>query len=174
MGTILWFTGLSGAGKSTLAEALRSRLNALGKTIFMLDGDEVRKMHGHRHGFSREDIRENNRLIAQYAKEKGESYDFVLVSAISPFSEDRAESRKTLGKKYIEIFVDTPLHAVIARDTKGLYAKAKRGEMGDLIGMSDTNPYERPVNPDITIETNRESVERCVEKILAFIAQSAI
>ena len=118
MGTVLWFTGLSGSGKSTLAEALCTHLETLNKKVSILDGDEIRKMHGSRHGFSREDIRENNQLIAQYAKEKSGSHDFVLVSVISPYAEDRANSKKIIGEGYLEIFVDCPIEICIERDTK--------------------------------------------------------
>ncbi len=170
MGKVLWFTGLSGSGKSTLANALHTTLKKIEKSAYLLDGDEVRKMHGHKHGFSRDDIRENNRLIAEYAKEKAASNDFVLVSVISPFLEDRARSRQIIGEGYIEVFIDCPLEVCIARDTKGLYAKAKAGEKDDLIGMSDKNPYEKPINPEITIKTNEVSIEQGIEKLTEFLS----
>ncbi|RJQ34485.1 adenylyl-sulfate kinase [Candidatus Parcubacteria bacterium] len=163
MSRILWFTGLSGSGKTTLARALKTRLEASRKIVSLVDGDDVREKHATPLGFSRDDIRKNNRLLAELALKQSADNDFVLVSAISPYAEDRANSRALLGDQYIEVFVDTPLSICIERDVKGLYAKGKRGEM-EIIGMSDNRPYERPERPDIRISAET-SVHKSIEKL---------
>ena len=169
MGLVIWFTGLSGSGKTTLAQALCECLEKVGKRGFILDGDEVRKRHTGHLSFSREDISRNNMFIAQLAKEKSEAYDFVLISVIAPHQKDRELSHKILGARYIEVFVDCPLETCLKRDVKGLYKKARIGEMDNLIGIGKENPYEKPVNPDITIKTNIMSVEESIEMLIKFL-----
>src|SRR3989344_5207636 len=121
MGTVLWLTGLSGSGKSTLAEALKKTYETQRKRVCIIDGDAVRQKDARPLGFSREDIRENNRRIALLAKEKKQEYDLVFISVIAPFREDRARSREIIGSHFFEVFVDCPLAACIQRDVKGLY-----------------------------------------------------
>ena len=169
IGKIIWFTGFSGSGKTTLAGALRDALIGFSKTCEILDGDAVRSKE-HKHlGFSREDIRENNKRLAELALEKSKKHDFILVSVISPFQEDRAMARKLAGKKFIELFVDCPLEKCIERDIKGLYKKALAGEIKDFIGVSSSNPYEAPLAPDFAVQTGVESVEDSLSKLLAFL-----
>ena len=147
MSTVIWFTGLSGSGKSTIAAALKVELERNEQTVEILDGDAVRlKLHKHL-GFSREDVRENNRLIAELTKKS--SADVVLVPIISPYRADRAMARSLVSKKFVEVFVDTPLDECIKRDVKGLYKKAERGMITDMIGVH--TPYEKPEKADVVI-----------------------
>ena len=166
---VLWFTGLSGSGKTTLAEAFAKVLTESGKTVVIIDGDDVRDKRKKPLGFSREDIRENNRLIAELAREKKKEHDIVLVPVISPYAEDREQNRTIVGDGYIEVFVDCPLGVCIGKDVKGLYKKALAGEIENFIGVSPTTPYEPPEVPDIILKTGELSVEESVEIIIKFL-----
>jgi adenylyl-sulfate kinase len=135
----------------------------------VIDGDAVRDKDGRRLGFSREDIRENNRRIAELALEESKTHDVVLVPVISPYQEDRAQNRAIIGRGYIEVFLDCPLSVCEERDVKGLYKKARTGEVANFIGVSDTNPYEKPSNPDIVIDTSKATVEEEVEILINYI-----
>lgn len=169
MGKIIWFTGLSGSGKTTIAEKLACRLGKKGKKVKILDGDAVRgKEHKHL-GFSREDIRENNRLIAEAAKAAGKNADFVLVPIISPYREDRLMAKEIIGDGFIELFINAPLEECIKRDVKGLYKKALEGEIDDFIGVSPKNPYEPPQSPHLEIKSVFSSIEESVQKIFDFL-----
>ena len=167
--TILWFTGLSGSGKTTIAENLKTKLEQQGKKVVILDGDVVRSTLHKNLGFSPEDIHENNRLLTILAKEKAKTADFVLLPIISPFIEDREKARTVIGKNFVEVFIDASLQECIQRDVKGHYKKALAGEIKNFIGIAKENPYERPTNPEITLETSKISIEDCVEKILKYI-----
>ncbi len=168
-GTILWFTGLSGSGKTTLASALQESLLRHGKTVEILDGDAVRS-GVHRHlSFSREDIRENNRRLAELAKVSAEGHDFVIVSVIAPFKEDRAVSRQIVGGDFLEVFLNCPLEVCVSRDVKGLYKKARSGEISNFIGVSKTHPYEAPESPDLMLYTATESKEESLLRVLTFL-----
>ena len=160
----LWFTGLSGSGKTAIALALKERLEAQNKTVEMIDGDVVREKFHPTLGFSREDIRTNNRLIAQLAKES--HADFVLVPVISPYREDRQMARSIIGSKFKELFVHCPLEHCIQRDVKGLYQKALRGEINNLIGLAESNPYEPPERPELLVDTATQTISESVAKIL--------
>lgn len=165
---VIWFTGLSGSGKSTIAAKLKETLEAQGKQVAVIDGDDIRKeKHAHL-GFSREDIRENNRLIAELALAKTRGSDIVLVPIISPYREDRAMARSIIGHRFIELFVNAPLETCIERDPKGLYKKALAGEFPNLIGLGESNPYEVPEAPDIEIKTAALSAGECADKIMNF------
>lgn len=168
IGTVIWFTGLSGSGKSTIAAGLKEKLEARGKRVAVLDGDDVRgRLHKHL-GFSRKDIRENNRLIAELAREEAAINDFVLVPIISPYREDRAIARSIVGSGFLELFVNAPLDVCIARDAKGLYQKALAGEIDNFIGVSPQSPYEAPEHPDIEVHSDGEEPEKCVENIVRY------
>lgn len=169
MATILWFTGLSGSGKSTLACVLKERLKQLNKTVTIIDGDAVRNTYSRQLGFSRADIRKNNRLIANRVADEAKHFDFVLVPVISPFAEDRAATRKRLGTDYKEIYVACSLPICMERDPKGLYAKAKKGEIQNMIGMDLKTPYEIPADPDYTINTVAQSTDKSVSKLLSWL-----
>jgi adenylylsulfate kinase len=169
MKTVLWFTGLSGAGKSALAAALGEALEARGERVATIDGDDVRaRLHRHL-GFTPEDIRENNRLIAELAKERTKDYDVVLVPIISPFRDSRTAARKIIGDGFIELYVKSSEATRIARDPKGLYKKVRAGEIPHLIGYRGGPPYEEPEHPEIMVETDQASIDENVTSILRFL-----
>lgn len=166
--TILWFTGLSGAGKSSLAHAIEEKLHQLGCSTYVLDGDNVR------HGlcgdltFSDTDRQENIRRIGNVAKLFLESGVIVLTAFISPFKKDRAIVRNMVQHgDFIEVFCNTPIEVCEQRDVKGLYNKARKGEIKEFTGIS--SPYEEPTKPDITVLTGKDSIEHCVEHIIKIL-----
>lgn len=165
---VIWFTGLSGAGKSAIADALASELRANGKKVEILDGDAVREtVHKHL-GFTAEDIKENNRLIAELAKERMKDFDFILIPIISPFIESRALAKKIIGEDFCEIYVESSHDTRVSRDPKGLYKKVKDGEIKNFIGYGGA-PYEPPKRPDIVVNTDNETLEQSVSHILKFL-----
>lgn len=169
-GFILWFTGLSGAGKSTLAEALVPSLSAEGPTE-VLDGDEVRTFLSKGLGFSKEDRDTNIQRIGYVARLLAHAGARVITAAISPYAATRAEVRRLAeqrGVAFVEVFVDAPIDVLAARDVKGLYAKALRGEIAHFTGVSD--PYEAPEQPDLVVRSDRESVADSAARILAWLA----
>lgn len=169
MSIVIWFTGLSGSGKTTIAKALKKELEANGTKVDILDGDMIRAtLHKHL-GFSREDIRENNRLIAELACQKMSTTDVILVPIISPYQEDRMIARSLIGESFIELFLNCPLGKCIDRDPKGLYKKALAGEIEGFIGLSKSNPYEPPLSPEIEIMTSNSNIDNCVKTILDFL-----
>ena len=173
-GIVIWFTGLSGAGKTTIAESLKEQLTLLRKSISILDGDTVRGARHKRLGFSRGDIRENNRLIALLARNQAFCDDFVLVPVISPYRDDRAMAREIIGSNFFELSVTCELEVCIMRDPKGLYQKAKAGEINNMIGLSDSNPYESSESPDIDVDTQRLSIAECVDDITNYLKSSKV
>lgn len=165
-GTVIWFTGLSGSGKTTIANELAGRLESQGKRVKTLDGDAIRSKN-HRHlGFFREDIRENNLRIAELAEKEAATHDFVLVTVIAPYSADRALARSIIGDKFVELYANAPIEVCISRDVKGLYSKAKRGELTNLIGFHAESPYETPVRPEIEVRTADLSIGETVDYII--------
>lgn len=165
---VFWFTGLSGAGKSTLANGLRDALVAAGRRVLILDGDDVRnRLHRHL-GFSPEDIRLNNQLIAGLCAENRTDFDFILVPIISPYRDSRAAARSLLEPGFHEIFVSASLDVLHDRDTKGLYAAARRNEIGNLIGVSPGSPYDIPDAADLVIDTSAERPASSRERLLMF------
>lgn len=165
---VLWFTGLSGSGKSTIANALELRLNETGKLSYLLDGDNVRLGLSSDLGFSETDRKENNRRVAHVAKLLWDANVLTLVSFISPFRHEREVSRNLIGPDFLEIFVDTPMDVCESRDPKGLYVKARKGEIAQFTGIS--SPYEAPENPEITLHSDKESVRESVDRIMALLA----
>ena len=160
----LWFTGLSGAGKSTLANALEIKLAAMGKHTMLLDGDNIRMGLNRDLSFSDEDRTENIRRIAEVAKLMNDAGLIVLTSFISPFKQDRELARSIIGEDFVEIHVSTSLEECERRDVKGLYKKARAGEIAEFTGIS--SPYEAPENPDIQIDTGKCSVDAAVDQLL--------
>lgn len=150
-GKVLWFTGLSGSGKSTIANATEHKLHELGYKTMVLDGDNIRMGLCKDLGFSPQDRSENIRRISEVAKLFAESGTIVLTAFISPYREDREMARSIIGPDFIEIFVDTPLDVCEARDPKGLYKKARAGEIKGFTGID--SPYEAPLRPDMIIDT---------------------
>ncbi len=167
-GVTLWFTGLSGSGKSTIANALTPRLKALGKRVEILDGDEVRTNLSKGLGFSKEDRDTNIRRIGYVAQLLTRNGAVAITAAISPYRAIRDEVRSRIGD-FVEIYAKCPLDALVARDVKGLYKKALAGEIKEFTGVSD--PYEEPLHPEIVVETDRETVEESVNKVLARLAE---
>ncbi|NUS59858.1 MAG: sulfate adenylyltransferase subunit CysN [Lysobacter sp.] len=161
----VWFTGLSGSGKSTIANLVDKRLHALGKHAFVLDGDNVRHGLNRDLGFTDEDRVENLRRVAEVAKLMTDAGLIVLVSFISPFRTERRAARALFGEgEFIEVFVDTPLAVAEERDVKGLYAKARRGELPHFTGID--SPYEAPESPEMRLEASVESPEALAERVV--------
>jgi adenylylsulfate kinase len=169
---LLWFTGLSGAGKSTLAHALEESLYQMGYHTFVLDGDNVRHGLCGDLGFSNEDRVENIRRISEVAKLFVEAGVIVLTAFISPFRADRAKARNLVGADFFEIYCRCPLGICEERDVKGLYRRARAGEIKEFTGIS--SPYEEPDQPELVVETSGRSVEECVEQILNYLIQRGI
>jgi adenylyl-sulfate kinase len=163
MGFTIWFTGLPSAGKSTLARLLERVLTQQGQRVEVLDGDEVRQRLSRGLGFSKADRDENIRRITYVAKLITRCGGVAITCAISPYRELRDEARQEIGR-FVEVYVKCPLEVCIGRDVKGLYAKALRGEIPAFTGVSD--PYEEPLAPEVTVETDRERPEASVAKIL--------
>ncbi|MEM1036350.1 MAG: sulfate adenylyltransferase subunit CysN [Pseudomonadota bacterium] len=165
---VLWFTGLSGSGKSTIANALQKKLYALGKHTFLLDGDNVRHGLNRDLGFTDSDRVENIRRVANVSKLMSDAGLLTLVSFISPFKSERRMARNLMAEnEYIEIFVDTPLEVAEERDVKGLYKKARAGEIENFTGID--SPYEAPENAEIVINTVNKSPEDAADQILVWL-----
>jgi adenylylsulfate kinase len=161
----LWMTGLSGAGKSTLANALEQELNKKGKHTYILDGDNLRHGLNSDLGFTEADRNENVRRAAEAAQLMVDAGLIVIVGLISPFKKERDWARSLFkDNQFKEIFISTSLQECEQRDTKGLYKKARQGEVKDFTGID--SPYEPPENPDVIIDTQNKSVSDCVQLIL--------
>lgn len=165
----LWFTGLSGSGKSTLANEVEKRLVALGKHTMLLDGDNIRHGLNKNLGFKEVDRVENIRRIAEVAKLMNDAGLIAITSFISPYENDRENAKSIIGDTYIEIYVSTPLEECEKRDIKGLYKKARNGEIPNFTGIS--SPYEEPLRPDIEIDTSKYSVEDATELLMKQITK---
>jgi sulfate adenylyltransferase len=169
-GVCIWFTGLSGAGKSTTAEILVSLLLEHGRQVTLLDGDVVRTHLSKGLGFSREDRDTNILRIGYVAGEIAHHGGTVITAAISPYRSTRNEARKMVGEdNFITVFVDTPVEVCEQRDVKGLYAKARRGEITGFTGVND--PYEPPIDPEITLDTVRFTPEENARKIVEYLCE---
>lgn len=165
----LWFTGLSGAGKSTLAHAVEERLFSMGAHTYVFDGDNVRHGLCRDLGFSREERSENIRRIAEMVKLFLDSGIIALTAFISPFREDRQRVREILGaENFFEIYCRCSLETCEQRDVKGIYRKARLGEVAHFTGI--TSPYEAPERPNLILDTDRQSLEECVEAVVKVIA----
>lgn len=166
-GATLWFTGLSGSGKSTVAAALEARLVGSGVHAYRLDGDNVRHGLNSNLGFSAEDRAENIRRIGEVAKLFADAGVLALTSFISPYRADRDRVRQIhaeAGLPFLEVFIDTPIEVCESRDPKGLYKKARAGEIKGFTGIDD--PYEAPDEPEIHVKTAEQSIEDSVEQII--------
>jgi len=170
---MLWFTGLSGAGKSTIANILEKKLHALGKHTFVLDGDNVRHGLNRDLGFTEADRVENIRRVAEVAKLFVEAGLITMVAFISPFRAEREMARELVGPdEFIEIFVDTPLEICEQRDPKGLYKKARRGDLRNFTGLD--SPYEKPSNPELTLDALNRSANDLADHIIQFMQQRGV
>jgi adenylylsulfate kinase len=166
--TLIWFTGLSGSGKSTLAVQLEAELHALGFKTYLLDGDNIRAGLNKDLSFTDEARVENIRRIGEVSKLLLDSGIVVLSAFISPFKADRSQVRDIVGaKNYIEVFVDTPLDVCEQRDVKGLYKKARAGEIKNFTGID--SPYERPDHADVTIPTHEMGIDDSLTLLLNYI-----
>ena len=163
-GVTVWFTGLSGAGKTTISSAVEKELRTYGHKVEILDGDVVRQNLTKGLGFSKEDRDENILRVGFVAGLLTRNQVTVLVSAISPYEEIRQEVRERIGN-FVEVYVNAPLAVCEQRDVKGLYKKARSGEIKNFTGIDD--PYEAPLNPDVECRTDLESLEESVSKVLA-------
>jgi adenylylsulfate kinase len=174
-GCTLWFTGLPSSGKSTTAFSLEYELIKQGYLAYVLDGDNVRHGLNKNLGFSLEDREENIRRIAEVAKLFADSGVIAMASFISPYRKDRDLARRLhieTGLPFVEIFVDTPLEICEARDPKGLYQKARKGELKGFTGIDD--PYEPPRKPELVLETERHLPDDLVSQIIAFLIEKRI
>ena len=170
-GFTLWFTGLSG-GKSTLANAVAAALAGSGRRIEILDGDEVRTTLSKGLGFSREDRDTNIRRIGFVARLLSRNGVIAITAAISPYRDTRDEMRRAHEARFVEVYVECSLDALVTRDVKGLYAKALRNEIAHFTGVSD--PYEPPHAPEILVRSDTESIAESRDKILAWLKANAL
>ena len=166
-GFTLWFTGLSGAGKTTISHILADELKARGQKFEILDGDIVRENLSKGLGFSKEDRDTNIRRIGYVANLLSRNGCASITAAISPYTSVRDEIREMTVAAFVEVFVHAPLECVEERDTKGLYKKARSGEIKNFTGISD--PYEAPENPEVLVDTSKESIEESAQKILDYL-----
>jgi len=170
---VIWLTGYSGAGKSTIANLVEKKLFSLGRRTYLLDGDNVRHGLNKDLGFTEQDRVENIRRVAEVAKLMVDAGLIVLVSFISPFRAERAGARALVGEgEFFEVFVDTPLAQAEARDVKGLYKKARRGELKNFTGID--SPYEPPESPDIRIDTTKLSPEQAADLLVATLKDRGV
>lgn len=172
-GAILWFTGLSGAGKSTLAHAVEEKLHQLGCSTFVLDGDNVRHGLCGDLGFSAEARVENIRRVGEMAKLFMEAGIIVLTAFISPYRADRERVRGMVEHgDFLEIYCNSPIEVCESRDVKGLYKKARAGQIQEFTGIS--SPYEAPFDPELTVNTGSDNLDTCVQKTLDLLAHHQI
>ena len=169
-GVTFWLTGLSGSGKSTIAYAVEQRLVAAGRVAYVLDGDNLRHGINADLGFSKEDRTENIRRVGEIARLMADAGLVVLVPVISPYRADRADARRKheeIGLRFVEVYVDTPLEVCEERDPKGLYARARAGEIRGMTGIDD--PYEEPLAPDIRVDGATASTDEAASAVLGHI-----
>jgi sulfate adenylyltransferase len=163
-GLTIWFTGLSGSGKSTVAHALIERLAEYGRNVSILDGDEIRTHLSKGLGFSKEDRDTNINRVGYVAGLVNEHGGTTICAVISPYRETRDNARKASKGNFVEVFCDTPIAVCEQRDVKGLYAKARAGEIKGFTGVDD--PYEPPLNAEVVLDTSKLSVQECADKII--------
>jgi bifunctional enzyme CysN/CysC len=165
---VLWFTGLSGSGKSTVAKLVEQALHQAGRHTYSLDGDNLRHGLNRDLGFTDQDRVENIRRVGEVAKLMVDAGLIVLASFISPFRAERQMVREMLGEgEFVEIFVDTPIEVCMQRDVKGLYAKAKRGEIANFTGVS--SPYEPPEAAELVLDGDGPPAEALAQQVLALV-----
>lgn len=169
---VLWYTGLSGSGKSTIANAVDRLLFDQGCHTFLLDGDNVRHGLNKDLGFDERSRVENIRRISEVSKLMTDAGLIVGTAFISPFIADRAQARALIGHRFIEVFIDTPLKECEKRDPKGLYRKARAGEITHFTGIS--SPYEAPIQPDIHVKTADCNVKQAAEQVIAYLERRQI
>ena len=172
-GCVIWFTGLSGSGKSTLANAVGQVLHQQQHHTYVLDGDNVRHGLNKNLGFSPEDREENIRRIGEVARLFADAGTIVLTAFISPYRTDRDQARALIAEgRFVEVFVDCALEVCEERDTKGLYKKARAGEIKEFTGISA--PYEPPLNPEVTVDTAALSIEECAQAVVSVLIKAGL
>jgi len=172
-GAVIWFTGLSGSGKSTLAHEVEEQLHRMGCRTFVFDGDNVRHGLCSDLGFSVEARSENIRRIGEMTKLFIEAGVIALTAFISPLRKDRERVRQLVGEQdFIEIYTRCPIEVCESRDTKGLYRRARAGEVKDFTGIS--SPYEPPERPELVLDTDLESLELCADRVVALLQQRGV
>lgn len=172
-GVVIWFTGLSGSGKSTLAHAVEERLFEIGHLSFVLDGDNIRHGLNKNLGFSPQDREENIRRIGEVAGLFAQAGMITMTAFISPYRIDRDKARALLAPgEFIEVFVKVPIEVAEERDPKGLYKKARSGEVKEFTGISA--PYEEPLNPELVIDTSQSDPGRSAEMVLSYLKEKGI
>ena len=165
---VIWLTGLSGSGKSTIADTLELRLFALGYNTYTLDGDNVRHGLSNDLGFTEADRVENIRRVAELAKLMADAGLIVIAAFISPFISEREYARKIIAhNEFVEVFVDTPFDVCEARDPKGLYEKARAGQLKNFTGID--SEYQKPSNPEIVLKTVNKTPEELAEQVLEYL-----
>jgi len=170
---VLWFTGLSGSGKSTVANAAEKILHDMGLQTYVLDGDNVRMGLNKDLGFSHKDRTENIRRITEVANLFADSGSIVLTAFISPYREDRDKAREIISTDdFIEVFISADLSVCELRDTKGLYKKARAGEIKGFTGIDA--PYEAPLNPELIVETDKNDIETCAQIVVDYLVEEGI
>lgn len=172
-GCVIWFTGLSGSGKSTLANAVEHVLHQQNHHTYVLDGDNVRHGLNKNLGFSPEDREENIRRIGEVAKLFADAGTIVMTAFISPYRDDRDQARELIAEgRFVEVFVDCPLEVCEGRDTKGLYKKARAGEIKEFTGISA--PYESPAAAEVTVNTAELSIEESAQVVVAALVKAGL
>ena len=172
-GVVIWFTGLSSSGKSTIARAVEQRLFERGHLSYVLDGDNIRHGLNKNLGFSPEDREENIRRIGEVAKLFADAGFVTMTAFISPYRKDRDRNRELLDKgEFIEVFVKVSLDEAEKRDPKGLYKKARSGEIKEFTGISA--PYEEPFDPELTLDTDELSLTQCQDAIIRYLEENGI
>ena len=170
---VIWFTGLSGSGKSTVANAAEKYLHDMGLQTYILDGDNIRMGLNRDLGFSPNDRTENIRRITEVAKLFADSGLIVLTAFISPYREDRDKAREIISNNdFIEVFVSADISVCESRDPKGLYKKARSGEIKGFTGIDA--PYEEPLNPELIIETDKNNIEECAQIVIDYLLEEGI
>uniref|UniRef100_A0A7C2P0Y0 Adenylyl-sulfate kinase n=1 Tax=Schlesneria paludicola TaxID=360056 RepID=A0A7C2P0Y0_9PLAN len=170
-GAVLWFTGLSACGKSTVSNTVDHILHSLGKHSYVLDGDNIRMGLNKNLGFSAEDRAENIRRIGEVAKLFAHAGNFVLTAFISPYKADRDKVRAILGPgEFIEIYVNASLETCEKRDPKGLYKKARAGEIKSFTGISD--PYEPPEKPELTLDADNKGIDELAREVVEYLEKN--
>jgi adenylylsulfate kinase len=166
-GKVLWLFGLSGSGKTTIAKILEKELHKQGFLTKLLDGDNIRSGINKNLSFSEEDRTENGRRVAEVSKLFLDNGTICINCFVSPLRKNRAQAREIIGEDFIEVFIDTPLEVCEKRDTKGLYKKARSGEVENFTGISA--PFEKPENPELVITTENSSPEKSARQILDYL-----
>jgi len=172
-GVVIWFTGLSASGKSTIAHTVEEKLYDRGNLTYVLDGDNIRHGLNKNLGFSPEDREENIRRIGEVGKLFADAGVIAMTAFISPYRADRDNARELHESgKFIEVFVDAPLSVLEDRDPKGLYKKARAGQIPEFTGISA--PYEAPLNPEIHLDTSKMTVEECADAVIQYLEEKGI